>query len=128
MSEHRVVITGLGIVAPNATDLSGFSEALRAGKSGIRHQPELERLHFSCCIAGEPQLSEHTIAQYFSPLELRNFNTTSILYGVIAGMQAWADAGLEPATAEHPDWDSGTVFGNGSSGVEKFRESIYKID
>jgi 3-oxoacyl-(acyl-carrier-protein) synthase len=27
-----------------------------------------------------------------------------------------------------PDWDSGTIFGTGTSGIEKFRESIYKID
>jgi 3-oxoacyl-(acyl-carrier-protein) synthase len=29
---------------------------------------------------------------------------------------------------ENPDWDSGTIFGTGTSGIEKFRESIYKID
>ena len=27
-----------------------------------------------------------------------------------------------------PDWDSGTIFGSGTSGIDKFRESIYKID
>ena len=29
---------------------------------------------------------------------------------------------------EEPDWDSGTIFGSGTSGIDKFRESIYKID
>jgi hypothetical protein len=45
---------------------------------------------------------------------------------VIAGMDAWKDADLPIANGEEPDWDS--VFGAGTSGIEKFRESIYKID
>jgi 3-oxoacyl-[acyl-carrier-protein] synthase-1 len=65
---------------------------------------------------------------YFTELELRNFNSSGILYGVIAGMDAWKDAGLSIENTEEPDWDSGTIFGTGTSGIEKFRESIYKID
>jgi 3-oxoacyl-(acyl-carrier-protein) synthase len=61
-------------------------------------------------------------------LELRNFNSTGILYGVIAGMDAWKDAGLPIENNEEPDWDSGTIFGTGTSGIDKFHESIYKID
>jgi hypothetical protein len=38
------------------------------------------------------------------------------------------DADLPIANGEEPDWDSGTIFGAGTSGIEKFRESIYKID
>lgn len=127
MTARRVVITGMGVVAPNAIDIAGFELALQKGISGIRYQPDLEQLQFSCCIAGKPLLEDSFIAGYFDPLELRNFNSSSILYGVIAGMQAWKDASLE-IQADQPDWDSGTIFGNGSSGVDKFRESIYKID
>ena len=29
---------------------------------------------------------------------------------------------------KNPDWDSGAIFGTGTSGIDKFRESIYKID
>ena len=43
-------------------------------------------------------------------------------------MDAWKDAGLSIENNENPDWDSGTIFGTGTSGIEKFRESIYKID
>jgi 3-oxoacyl-(acyl-carrier-protein) synthase len=43
-------------------------------------------------------------------------------------MEAWFDAGLSVAEKDFPDWDSGTIFGTGTSGIEKFRESIYKID
>ena len=68
------------------------------------------------------------INKNFTELELRNFNSTGILYGVIAGIDAWKDAGLQIEQNENPDWDSGTIFGTGTSGIEKFRESIYKID
>ena len=41
-------------------------------------------------------------------------------------MDAWKDAGL--AISESTDFDSGTVFGAGTSGIDKFREAIYKLD
>ncbi|KIA86701.1 beta-ketoacyl synthase [Flavobacterium sp. AED] len=126
--EKRVVITGLGVVAPNGVGLDAFTHAIKNGISGIKHDSELERLQFSCQIAGKPEISTELALQYFSELELRNFNSTGILYGVIAGIDAWKDAGLSLEINEEPDWDSGTIFGTGTSGIDKFRESIYKID
>jgi hypothetical protein len=46
---------------------------------------------------------------YFTELELRNFNSSGILYGVIA-MDAWKDADLPIVNGEEPDWDSGTIL------------------
>ncbi|MGL2964151.1 beta-ketoacyl-[acyl-carrier-protein] synthase family protein [Flavobacterium sp. RSB2_4_14] len=125
---RRVVITGLGIVAPNGVGIPAFTHAIQNGISGIKHDAELERLQFSCQIAGKPEISTELSLQYFTELELRNFNSSGILYGVIAGMEAWNDAGLSIAIQDEPDWDSGTIFGTGTSGIDKFRESIYKID
>jgi len=126
--KKRVVITGLGVVAPNGVGLDAFTHAIKNGVSGIKKDPELERLQFSCQISGKPEVSTELSLQYFSELELRNFNSTGILYGVIAGIDAWKDAGLSLEINEEPDWDSGTIFGTGTSGIDKFRESIYKID
>lgn len=125
---RRVVITGLGVVAPNGVGLDDFTHAIKNGISGIKKNPELERLQFSCQISGTPEITTALALNYFTELELRNFNSTGILYGVIAGIDAWKDAGLAVAINENPDWDSGTIFGTGTSGIEKFRESIYKID
>lgn len=124
--KKRIVITGLGVAAPNGVGIPAFTEALKNGLSGIRHDAQLEELQFSCQIAGQPQISEELKAQYFTELELRGFNSTGILYGVIAGLEAWKNAGL--SLNENPDWDSGCIFGAGTSGIDKFRESIYKID
>jgi len=126
--KNRVVITGLGVVAPNGVGLDAFLHSIKNGISGIRHFEELQRLKFSCQIAGMPNVSSELASQYFSELELKNFNATGILYGVIAGIDAWKDAGLSIEKLDEPDWDSGTVFGAGTSGIDKFRESIYKID
>lgn len=124
----RVVITGLGVVAPNGVGIPAFMEAIRLGKSGIRYYPQLADLNFSCCIGGIPPVSEELKQKYLTPLQLKNFNSNGILYGCMAGMDAWKDAGLPVSNEASPDWHSGTVFGCGVSGVEKFRDSVYKLD
>ena len=124
--ERRVVITGLGVVSPNGVGIDNFTTAIKNGTSGVEFYNELKELNFSCCIGGIPKVSEVLKRNYFTELQLRNFNSSGILYGCMAGMDAWKDAGL--SITESSDKDSGTIFGAGTSGVEKFREAIYKLD
>jgi 3-oxoacyl-(acyl-carrier-protein) synthase len=127
--KKRVVITGLGVVSPNGIGIPEFTKAIKNGESGIRFSPELRDLNFSCQLGGMPVISEEKKREYLSDLQLRNFNSSGILYGIIAGMDALKDAQLQPAkNDEEPLWDLGIIFGSGTSGVEKFREAIYKID
>src|SRR5690606_19376082 len=112
---NRVVITGLGVVAPNGAGLDAFENALRNGLSGIRYDRQLADLGFSCQISGRPEIGHIFKSKYLTDLELRNFNSSGILYGLIAGMDAWADAGLD--IFEDIDYDSGTIFGTGSLGT-----------
>jgi len=126
--KRRVVITGMGIVAPNGVGIPAFTHAIKNGTSGIRHDKQLEQLKFSCQIAGQPVITEEIKSKYFTDLDLRGFNSSGIMYGIIAGMEAWANAGLPINNNDDPDWDIGTIFGSGTSGIDKFRESIYKID
>lgn len=123
----RVVVTGLGVVAPNGVGLDAFTTALKNGTSGIRFFEELKAMNFSCQIGGMPEISEELKCEYFSELQLKNFNSDGILYGVIAGMDAWKDAGLGTENTE-VNYDSGTFFGSGNLGVAKFRESFNHID
>ncbi len=126
--KHRVVITGMGVVAPNAIGLDNFLEAIQQGKSGITFHQKLQDLKFSCCIGGIPAVSEELKNHYLTPLQLRGFDSAGILYGCIAGMDAWKDAGFVIDKNSPIDYDSGMVFGTGTSGIEKFREAIYKLD
>jgi 3-oxoacyl-(acyl-carrier-protein) synthase len=128
MKKKRVVITGLGAVSPNGIGLADFLDGLREGRSGIRYFQNLKDLGFSCCIAGQPEVTEEMKLKYLSPLQLRNFNSSGILYGCMAGIDAWKDAGLKIEPEGPVDFESGTVFGTGTSGVDKFREGIYLVD
>jgi 3-oxoacyl-[acyl-carrier-protein] synthase-1 len=127
-NHNRVVITGLGVVAPNGVGLANFTKAIQNGKSGIEFHQHLKDKGFSCCIGGIPEISEEKISEYLSPLQLRGFNSTSILYGIMAAIDAYKDAGFAVDEKSELDYDSGIIFGTGTSGIEKFRESIYKID
>ncbi len=37
----RVVITGMGVVAPNGLGVPAFEAAIRKGESGLRHQEKM---------------------------------------------------------------------------------------
>ena len=66
MSEARVVITGLGVLSPNAHGAEEFSRALRSGESGIEFIEELARLGFSCQVGGLPRDVDAIEARYFT--------------------------------------------------------------
>ena len=125
--KNRVVVTGLGVCAPNGIGLRAFEDSLIHGVSGIRFLKELEHLHFSCQIAGKPLIETIDLNKYFNKVQLKGLKSTGLIYGVVAGLDAWQDAQLNK-NLEEPDWDSGIVFGTGILGVDKFREAIYKVD
>ena len=126
--KKRVVITGLGVVAPNGVGVPDFLNSLQQGVSGIQFYEQLKEQGFSCCIGGIPKISEELKANYLTPLQLKNFNSSGILYGCMAGMDAWKDAGLKIDKEKEVDFDAGIMFGAGQSGVDKFREAVYKLD
>lgn len=118
----------MGVVAPNGVGLDEFTNAIKKGISGITYHQNLKDLDFSCCIGGIPKVSEEKKLEYFTPLQLRGFNSSGISYGCMAGIDAWKDAGFSFDSESELDYNSGTIFGTGTSGVEKFREAIYKLD
>lgn len=125
--KKRVVITGLGVVAPNGVGLADFREAIKSGKSGIEYYDELKKLNFSCCIGGIPSVTEEMKLQYLTALQLRNFSSNGIMYGCMAGVDAWHDAGLN-FSEEEPQWDSACIFGTGVSSVQKMADASTLID
>ncbi|WP_271784325.1 beta-ketoacyl-[acyl-carrier-protein] synthase family protein [Aquimarina algiphila] len=128
ISKRRVVITGLGVVAPNGTNVSVFSKAIQNGTSGIRLIEILKKLNFSCQIAGLPNYKKDYLNNYFNSIQLRGLQASGMEYGVISGIDAWKDAGLSINDNDTPLWDAGVIFGTGILGVDKFREAIYKVD
>ena len=122
---RRVVVTGMGVVAPNAIGLQDFDAALRAGRSGLRHVPELAELKFGCTVAGVPQGADEIADAYFDPDLLMAMNGNH-RYGAIAAVDAWVDAGFErpdPAD-EHVYWEAGAVLGTGVGGLDTVGEKL----
>jgi 3-oxoacyl-(acyl-carrier-protein) synthase len=127
-SPERVVVTGLGVVAPNANGKDAFSRALRDGKSGLRVVPQLRELDICCQVGGFPQGIDELKPQYLNEEEVRGTNQ-NMTFASIAAIDAWEDAGLlrpEPGSDE-VDWDSGTIVGTFGAGIDAVAEKLLPL-
>jgi 3-oxoacyl-(acyl-carrier-protein) synthase len=117
--KRRVVITGMGVVAPNAHGINNFEEALREGRSGIRFIPELKELNFACLIGGVPQDFENVRKTYFDDETLMSMND-NIGYAAVSAVDAWRDAGFSVPDPhdDYVDWDTGVIVGSGIGGMD----------
>src|SRR5579859_584116 len=70
---RRVVISGLGVVAPNGIGKEAFWQATISGTSGIRRITRFDASHLPSQIAGEV---DHFIPQHYglSPAEITDYN------------------------------------------------------
>lgn len=125
---RRVVITGMGVVAPNGIGLDAYDRALRAGESGLRHNEEMEASKFACTVAGVPQGAEEVAERYFDEEQLMAMNS-SHRFGCIAAVDAWTDAGFEvpPQDDDHVNWDAGAVIGTGIGGLDTVGDKLVPL-
>ena len=121
----RVVVTGLGVAAPNAHGLDNFEKAIREGLSGIRFQPLLEELKFGCQIAGIPEDFDAIRKQYFDHEKLMSIND-NIGYASVSAVDAWTDAGFSvpDGNDDNVDWDTGVIAGSGIGGMDTIAQSV----
>lgn len=121
----RVVVTGMGVAAPNAHGLDDFEKALREGRSGIRFQPLLEELKFGCQIAGVPENFDEIRKNYFDREKLMSIND-NIGYASVSAVDAWTDAGfsIPDSTDDNVDWDTGVIAGSGIGGMDTIAQSV----
>lgn len=121
----RVVITGLGVVSPNANGIRDFELALRKGQSGLRANEKMEACGFGCRVAAVPQGIDDICSSYFDEDELLAMNSSHRLAS-IAAIDAWIDAGLErpERASDRVDWDSGAVIGTGVGGMDTTGERV----
>ena len=121
----RVVVTGLGIIAPNGHGLKAYEHALREGISGIRFQPLLQSLQFGCQVAGVPENLDDISNQYFTQEELMAMNS-NIRLASIAAIDAYKDAGFTVPEPNNDDvnWDMGAIVGTGIGGMDTIGERL----
>jgi 3-oxoacyl-(acyl-carrier-protein) synthase len=124
--KRRVVVTGLGVVAPNGVGLDRFETALREGRSGIRAHEMMKDRGFACQVAGVPEGVDELRKSYFSEEELVAMNSGMTFAGM-AAVDAFRDAGLPL-----PKWDqdilhedTGAIVGTGIGGLETFADKVY---
>ena len=124
---RRVVVTGMGVVAPNGIGIPAFLKALQTGTSGVKFVPHYRDLNFSCQVAGLPDFKWDSLANYISEVTLHGLKATNIAYGLVAALDAWADSGM-PYDTDEPRWETGCVFGNSTSDTEAMKNVITRVD
>ncbi|MDH5721535.1 MAG: beta-ketoacyl-[acyl-carrier-protein] synthase family protein [Spirochaetia bacterium] len=122
---RRVVVTGLGVIAPNGHGLEEFENALRKSVSGIRFIDKLAELKFGCQVGGIPESVENKLPNYFTEEELLAMNE-GMIYTGIAGIDAWKDAGLNvpEKNGDVVNWDAGCAVGVGLGGMDTISEKL----
>ncbi|MBC7780933.1 MAG: beta-ketoacyl-ACP synthase II, partial [Proteobacteria bacterium] len=112
MARRRVVVTGLGVISPVGNSVSVAWENLLAGRTGIADITKFDASQYSCRFAGEVKGFE--VERYMPAKEARHMDTF-IHFGMAAGIQAFADSGIEvtEANAER----IGVIVGSGIGGL-----------
>jgi 3-oxoacyl-[acyl-carrier-protein] synthase II len=124
---NRVVVTGLGVVAPNGIGVTAFLHAIQNGISGIQFVPHYRELNFNCQVAGLPDFEWNTLSDYISDVTMHGLKGTNIAYGLVAALDAWADSGISCETDE-PRWETGCVFGNSIADTAAMKNVIIRVD
>ncbi len=122
MNGRRVVITGLGLLTPVGNDVETTWEALKNGKSGIDKIEHFDTTEFSTRFGGSIKGFDST--HYIDKREARRLDAF-IQYGLVAGIQAVQDAGLE-ATGLNPE-RIGVAIGSGIGGISSIEETSYLV-
>jgi 3-oxoacyl-(acyl-carrier-protein) synthase len=126
--KRRVVVTGLGVIAPNGNGLAEFEAALRKGRSGLAFQQSMADAGFGCHVAGVPEGVDELAQAAFREEELLAMNA-SHRYAALAALEAWQHAGLpRPAPDDEAvDWDTGAVLGTGIGGMDTIAEKVVPL-
>ncbi|MBW6486591.1 MAG: beta-ketoacyl-[acyl-carrier-protein] synthase family protein [Syntrophobacterales bacterium] len=125
---RRVVVTGMGVVAPNGYGLDAFADALREGRSGIRFVPRMAELNFGCQVGGAPEGFDKIRDSYFDSEELMSIND-NIGFAAVAAIDAWKDAGFSVPAADEDrvNWDAGVIAGSGIGGMDTIAGTLVPL-
>jgi len=121
---HRVVITGMGILAPNGIGLEAFWESLLAGRSGIGPITLFDATGFKSQVAGE--VKDFNPLDYIEP-ELkpkRWARHTQLAYA--ATMMALRDAGLDSDNLKLPGVTP-VIIGVSMNAMDVIERAFYAV-
>ena len=117
MIRDKIVITGLGTVAPNGNNTDQFWESLISSKSGIGPITYFDASNHRVSIAG--QLSNFTPDKFLSPKEIRKLDPFSI-YALVAAEEAINMSGLDFNKINLDQ--AGVTIGTGVGGIQTLEQ------
>jgi act minimal PKS chain-length factor (CLF/KS beta) len=118
----RVVVTGIGVVAPNGLGLEPYWQATLAGTSGIGPITRFDAARYPARLAGQITGLD---AEALLPNRLLPQTDVSTRYGLVAADWAISDAKLDPD--EMVDYDMGVVTSNACGGFEFTHREFNKL-
>lgn len=118
MSKRRVVVTGLGMLSPVGNTVESTWKALLAGQSGISLIDHFDTSAYATKFAG--LVKDFNCDDIISRKEQRKMDAF-IQYGIVAGVQAMQDSGLE--VTEENAARIGAAIGSGIGGLGLIEEN-----
>ncbi|MGI9289644.1 MAG: beta-ketoacyl-ACP synthase II [Gammaproteobacteria bacterium] len=112
MSKRRVVVTGMGTIAPTGNDTKTAWKNVSEGRSGIGPIEEFDVSAFSTRFGG--CIKDFDVTSIMSPKEARKVDTF-IQYGIAASREAMTHSGLEITDANKNR--IGVAMGSGIGGI-----------
>jgi 3-oxoacyl-[acyl-carrier-protein] synthase II len=123
MNREKIVITGLGVLAPNGNNVNEYWSSLVNGKSGISPITYFDSSNHRVKIAGE--LRGFNPEKVLDPKELRKLDPFST-YALFATNEAVLMSGLD---SEKLDLDRvGVTIGTGVGGIQTLEEQHSNIE
>ncbi|MEV6205252.1 ketosynthase chain-length factor [Streptomyces sp. NPDC051771] len=117
-----VVVTGLGIAAPNGLGTREYWEATRNGKNGIGRVTRFDPSSYPSTLAGEVP---GFVAEDHLPSRLLPQTDRMTRMALVATDWALQDAGIDPAAL--PAYDMGVVTASSSGGFEFGQNELQKL-
>jgi 3-oxoacyl-[acyl-carrier-protein] synthase II len=117
LSKRRVVVTGLGMVTPVGNNVADTWKKIQEGVSGITSIAHFDTTDFSVRIGGS--IHDLDVTRYILSRDVKKMDPF-IHYGMVAGIQAVEDSGIEitEANADRIGVAVGSGIG-GLPGIEK---------
>lgn len=112
MKNRRVVVTGMGMISPLGADMQTSWEGMLAGKSGIGPITAFDATDYPVRFGGA--VPEFDIGDYIPPKEARRMDGF-IQFGLVTGVQAMRDSGLE--VTDENRHRIGVAVGSGIGGI-----------
>ncbi len=112
MSRRRVVVTGMGTIAPVGNDTASAWSSVVEGRSGIGPILDFDASAFSTTFGG--CIKDFDIGDYMLPKDARKMDTF-MQYGIAAARQAMDDSGLDVTDANRNR--IGVAMGSGIGGI-----------